>query len=195
MKLRRLLAGCATMAIVLSMAGTALAQVDFGQITAQASAEAGAIPQPVPYDDAAAKYQEYRDLAQPFIVPKLQLILGDKSENYYAQFDAVNVAQKNQMYSLCFGEYGVLDVQAKYFEIPHFFSDHVASTTYDENGGDFTLSSKPTGTGPALGSWLDANDKPFAMSLLEGVADITVRYTPTPSLSFNANMDFQNPTG
>ena len=48
------------------------------------------------------------------------------------------------MYSLRFGEYGLLDVQAKFFEIPHFFSDHVASTPYDENGGDFTLGWKPT---------------------------------------------------
>jgi MtrB/PioB family decaheme-associated outer membrane protein len=195
MNLKRLLAGCGTMALVLSMVSPAPAQVDFGQINAQGSVEAGAIAQPVPYDDAAAKYQEYRDLAQQFIVPKLQLILGDKAENYYAQFDAVNVAQKNQMYSLRFGAYGLLDVQAKFFEIPHFFSDHVASTPYDENGGSFTLSSKPTGTGAALHSWLEANDKPFDISLLEGVADINVRYTPTPSLSFSANMNFQNPTG
>ena len=127
MNLKRLFAGCGTMALVLSMLSPALAQVDLGQYTAQGSVEAGAIPQPVPYNDVA-KYQEYRDLAQQFIVPKLQLILGDKAENYYVQFDAVNVAQKNQMYSLRFGEYGLLDVQAKFFEIPHFFSDHVAST-------------------------------------------------------------------
>src|ERR1019366_726516 len=124
MNLKRLLAECGTMALVLSMVSPALAQVDLGKYTVQGSVEAGAIPQPVPYDDSAAKYQEYRDLAQQFIVPKLQLILGDKAEKYYVQFDAVNVAQKNQMYSLRFGEYGLLDVQAKFFEIPHFFSDH-----------------------------------------------------------------------
>jgi len=194
MNLKRLFAGYGTMALVLSMLSPALAQVDLGQYTAQGSVEAGAIAQPVPYDDAAAKYQEYRDLAQQFIVPKLQLILGDKAENYYVQFDAVNVAQKNQMYSLRFGEYGLLDVQAKFFEIPHFFSDHVASTAYDENGGNFTLSSKPASSAD-LHSWLEANDKPFDMSLLEGIADINVRYTPTPSLSFSANLDYQNPTG
>ena len=194
MNLKRLLAGYGTVALVLSMLSPALAQVDLGQYTAQGSVEAGAIPQPVPYDDVA-EYQEYRDLAQQFIAPKLQLILGDKAENYYVQFDAVNVGQKNQMYSLRFGEYGLLDVQVKFFEIPHFFSDGVASTPYDENGGSFTLSSKPTGTGAALHSWLEANGKPFDMSLLEGVADINVRYTPTPSLSFSANLDYQNPTG
>ncbi len=194
MNLKRLLAGFGTMALVLSMLSPAMAQVDFAQFTAQGSVEAGAIPQPVPYDNAA-EYQEYRDLAQQFIVPQLQLILGDKAENYYVQFDAINVAQKNQMYSLRFGKYGLLDVQAKFFEIPHDFSNDVASTPYNVEGGNFTLSSKPTGTGPALQSWLDANDKPFDMSLLEGVADINVRYTPTPSLTFSANMDYQNPTG
>jgi MtrB/PioB family decaheme-associated outer membrane protein len=193
MNLKRLLAGCGTMALVLLMLSPAMAQVDFAAFTAQGSVEAGAIPQPVPYNNIA-EYQQYRDLAQQFIVPKLQLLLGDKAENYYVQFDAVNVAQKNQMYSLRFGEYGLLDVQAKFFEIPHDFSNGVASTPYDENGGNFTLSSKPTP--PAtLHSWLEANDKPFDMSILEGVADINVRYTPTPSLTFSANMDYQNPTG
>ena len=197
MNLKRLLAGCGTMALVLLMLSPAMAQVDFAAFTAQGSVEAGAIPQPVPYNNIA-EYQQYRDLAQQFIVPKLQLLLGDKAENYYVQFDAVNVAQKNQMYSLRFGKYGLLDVQAKFFEIPHDFSNGVASTPYNEEGGTFSLSSKPcpTCTPPVtLHSWLESNDKPFDMSLLEGVADITVRYTPTPSLTFSANMDYQNPTG
>jgi hypothetical protein len=193
MNLNRLFAGSGTMALVLSMLSPALAQVDLGQYTAQGSVEAGAIPQPVPYNDVA-KYQEYRDLAQQFIVPRLQLLLGDKAEKYYVQFNAVNVAQKNQMYSLRFGEYGLLDVEAKFFEIPHFFSDGVASTAYNENGGNFTLASKPTSSA-GLSSSLQANDKPFDMSLLEGVADIKVRYTPTPSLTYSANMNFQNPSG
>jgi MtrB/PioB family decaheme-associated outer membrane protein len=192
MNLKRLLAGCGTMALVLSMVSPAVAQVDFGQFTAAGSVEAGAIPQPVPYNNVA-EYQQYRDLAQQLIVPQLQLILGDKAENYYVQFNAVNVAQKNQMYSLRFGEYGLLDVQAKFFEIPHAFSN-VASTPYDENGGNFTLSSKPTSAAD-LQPWLQKNDQPFDMSMLEGVADINVRYTPMPSLTFSANMNYQNPTG
>ena len=127
-------------------------------------------------------------------MPRLQLLLGDKAENYYVQFNAVNVAQKTEMYTLRFGEYGLLDVQMKWFEIPHFFSDGVASTPYDENGGNFTLSSKPT-SAANLPSWLQSNDKPFDLSLLEGVADIDVRYTPTPELTFSANLNYQNPTG
>ncbi len=194
MNLKRLFAGFGTIALVLLMVESAMAQVDLGNYTMQGSVQAGAIPQPVPYDEAPARYQEYRDLAQQFIVPHLQALLGDKEDKYYARFDAVNVAQKNQMYSLRFGKYGLLDVRVKYFEIPHFFSDHVASTPYDENGGDFTLSTKPTSE-KDLGPWLTDNKKYFDMSLLEGIADIDVRVTPTPSWTFSADLDYQNPTG
>ena len=194
MNLKRLFAGLGTIAMVLFVVSPAMAQVDLGQYTMQGSVQAGAIPQPVPYDEAPARYQEYRDLAQQFIVPHLQALLGDKEDKYYVRFDAVNVAQKNQMYSLRFGKYGLLDVQVKYFEIPHFFSDHVASTPYDENGGDFALSSKPTSISN-LGPWLTTNSKSFDMSLLEGIADVDIHYTPTPSLTFSANLNYQNPTG
>ncbi|HXR34622.1 MAG TPA: MtrB/PioB family outer membrane beta-barrel protein, partial [Candidatus Binataceae bacterium] len=111
-----------------------------------------------------------------------------------ARFDAVGASQKNQMYTLRFGEYGKLDVQAQWLEIPHFFSDGVASTPYRESGGDFTLSSKPASSA-ALPSWLQSNAKPFDMSLLEGIANVNVRYTPTPSWTFSANLNYQNPTG
>ncbi|MFZ0887959.1 MAG: MtrB/PioB family outer membrane beta-barrel protein [Candidatus Binataceae bacterium] len=193
MKLKWLSAGYGSMVLVLLMLTPVLAQVDLGPVTAEGTVEAGGITQPVPYNDVA-KYQEYRDLAQQLIVPQLRLLLGDKDENYYARFDATNVAQKNQMYTLRFGEYGLLDVQAQWLEIPHFFSDHVASTPYDENGGDFTLSSKPASSA-ALPSWLQSNDKPFDMSLLEGVANVLIRYTPAPEWTLSANMNFQNPTG
>ncbi len=200
MNLKRLFAGYGLMVPVLSMMLVVLmlapvsAQVDVGGITAEGTIEASGIAQPVPYNTDVAKFQEYRDLAQQLIVPQLRLLLGDKDGNYYARFDAVNASQKNQMYSLRFGEYGTLDVQAQWLEIPHFFSDGVASTPYRESGGDFTLSSKPASS-TKLASWLQSNAKPFDMSLLEGIANLNVRYTPTPSLTFSANMNYQNPTG
>lgn len=198
MNLKRLLAGYGTVALLLSTLSPALAQVDLGQYAAEGSVEAGGIPQPVPFNDSA-KYQEYRDLAQQLIVPQLKLLLGDKDENYYVQFDAINASQKNQMFMLRFGEYGLLDVQAQWVEIPHFFSDGVARTPYDESGGNFALPSRPTGfpsaTGTNVRAWVNSTAKPFDMSLLEGIANVNVRYTPTPYLTFSANMNYQNPTG
>ena len=193
MNLKWLFAGYGSMVLVLLMLAPVSAQVDVGPITAQGTIEAGGITEPVPYNDVA-KYQEYRDLAQQLIVPQLRLLLGDKDGDYYARFDAVNASQKNQMYTLRFGEYGKLDVQAQWLEIPHFFSDQVASTPYSESGGDFALSSKPASVA-GLASWLQSNAKPFDMSLLEGIANVNVRYTPAPSWTFSANMNYQNPTG
>ncbi len=200
MNLKWSLLGYSSIALLLLMQTSAAAQVDVGPLTAEGTVEAGAIPQPVPNTDVA-KYQEYRDLAQQFIVPQIRLLMGDKEENYYARFDAVNASQKNQMFTLRVGDYGKLDIQAQWLEIPHAFSNDVAQTPYNESGGDFTLSSrpaKPTTGAPAganVKSWLNSTAKPFDMSLLEGVANVLIRYTPTPSWTFNASLNYQNPTG
>jgi MtrB/PioB family decaheme-associated outer membrane protein len=103
------------------------------------------------------------------------------------------------MYKLRFGKYGLLDVQAEWFEIPHNFSTDLATTPYQESGGNFTLMSKPAPPPPAGGknikSWVEGTSHTFDLSLLEGIANLYVRYTPTPELTFNANMNYQNPTG
>jgi MtrB/PioB family decaheme-associated outer membrane protein len=200
MKIRLSILTLASLGFVLLMHFPVLAQVDLGDLgmTATGSIEAGGYAQPVPYNDVA-RFQEYRDLAQQIIVPQLRLLLNDKNEKYYVRVDAVNVGQTNEMYNLRFGDYGLLDVQAQWLEIPHFFSQDVASTPYHQDGGDFTLSSRPTGfpsaTGHNIRDWVNTNAKPFDMSLLEGVANVIVRYTPTPEWTFNANLNYQNPTG
>src|SRR5271154_1746466 len=96
-------------AIICVLGCPAFAQVTVGPVNATGSAEVGAYPQPVPYTDSA-KFQEYRDLAQQFIVPELHLLLGGAEQEYYANFDLIDVAQKNEMYDLRFGRYGMLQV-------------------------------------------------------------------------------------
>lgn len=198
MKPKWLLSGYGSIVLLLLVGTSATAQVDVGSWTAEGTVEAGAIPQSVPYNDVA-KYQEYRDLAQQFIVPQIRLLMGDKEENYYVRFDAVNVSQKNQMYTLRVGDYGKLDIQAQWLEIPHAFSNGVARTPYNESNGDFSLTSIPQKPPPANGgnvhNWLNSTAKPFDLSLLEGIANVNIRYTPTTSLTFNANLNYQNPTG
>ena len=65
------LLGYSSIALLLLMQTSAAAQVSVGPLTAEGTVEAGAIPQPVPNTDVA-KYQEYRDLAQQFIVPQIR---------------------------------------------------------------------------------------------------------------------------
>ena len=199
MKPKWLSLGYGSIVLLVLMRTPAAAQVEVGPLTAQGTVEAGAIPQQVPYN-GVAKYQEYRDLAQQFIVPQIRLLMGDKEENYYVRFDAVNASQKNQMFTLRVGDYGKLDIQAQWLEIPHAFTND-ALTPYNQSGGGFSLPSRPPAPTPGapagsnVQSWVNSTAKPFEMSLLEGVANVLITYTPTPSWTFNASLNYQNPTG
>src|SRR5690242_6441700 len=186
-KLKSVPVACLSIGMLLLVEGRAPAQVDLGQYgSVSGEIEAGAIPQPVPFNNVA-KYQEYRDLAQQIIVPQLRLLFGDKEQNYYARVDTLNIGQTNEMYKLRVGKYGLLDIQAEWFEIPHNFSDGIATTPYDQSGGDFTLNSKPSPPPPAAGrnirNWVESKSHTFDLSLLEGIANLNVRYTPTPELT------------
>lgn len=184
----------ACVALILFMASPLYAQVSYGPVTATGSVEGGAYPQTVP-DASSAKYQEYRDLAQQFIVPELKLVLGDKNnDQYFAKFDLINIGQKNGIYDLHFGEYGTLDVDAQWKEIPHYFSNGVARTPYLLNDGRFSLVNKPTSSA-GIESWVNANARPINLDMLEGVANLRISYTPIPYWTFSANYNFQNPTG
>lgn len=187
-----------SIALALLVTGSAYAQIDLGQTVISGSIEAGAYPQPVP-DTSIAKFREYRDLAQQIWVPELQLFLGGKEQEYYANFDMINVAQEDEMYNLRLGRYGLLDIQAQWFEIPHFFSDDVARSPYIRNGSTYTLLSRPgpgaDPTGAKFGTWLNQNARPIDLSMLEGVANLNIRYTPTPEWTLSASYNFQNPTG
>jgi MtrB/PioB family decaheme-associated outer membrane protein len=179
---------------------SAHAQVTLGNYTATGSVEAGAIPQPVPVT-SAARFQEYRDFAQQFIAPQLSLVLGDPKEDFTFEFNAINVAQKNEMYNLRFGDPGRLDVQVQWQEIPHAFSNDIARTPYQDNSGVLTLPSKPAPPAPGsapgsnIRTWLNSTARPIDLSLLEGIANLNIRYTPNDDWTYTAYFNYQNPTG
>jgi MtrB/PioB family decaheme-associated outer membrane protein len=180
--------------------GSAGAQVDIADYTATGSAEAGAFLQPVPATNVA-KFREYQDLAQQIIAPELKLLLHDKQDRVFADFHALNVGQTNELYDLHFGDYGLLDIDAQWQEIPHFLSDDIAQSPYQQNGGVFTLPSIPkapaagASPGPNINSWLNSTARPLSLSLLEGIANLNIRYTPTPKWTYSAYFNFQNQSG
>ena len=177
-----------------------IAQVDISKYTATGSAEVGAFLQPVPATNVA-KFREYQDLAQQIIAPELKFLLHDKEDRTFVDFHALNVGQTNELYDLHLGEYGLLDIDAQWQEIPHFLSDDIAKSPYQQNGGNFTLPSKPaapapgTPVGPNISSWLNSTARPLSLSLLEGIANLNIRYTPTPNWTYSAYFNFQNPSG
>ena len=176
------------------------AQVNIGNYTASGSAEAGGFLQPVP-DTNVARFREYQDLAQQIIAPELKLLLHDNEDRFFADFHALNVAQTNELYDLHFGDYGSLDIDAQWQEIPHFLSDDIAKSPYEQNGGTFTLPSTPkppeAGAPPGsnISSWLNSTAHPLSLSLLEGIANLTIRYTPSPELTYSAYFNFLNQSG
>ncbi|MGH7814409.1 MAG: MtrB/PioB family outer membrane beta-barrel protein [Candidatus Binataceae bacterium] len=188
------------MTILVLMPQTAAAQVNLGNYTATGSAEAGGFPQPVP-DTNNAKFREYQDLAQQIVAPELKLLLHDKNDTVFAEFRALNVGQTNELYDLHFGEYGLLDIDAQWQEIPHFLSDGVAQTPYEQNGGNFTLPSRPEAPsggsppGSNIESWANSTAHPLSLSLLEGIANLNIRYTPTPEWTYSAYFNFLNQSG
>src|ERR1700689_3013112 len=175
------------------------AQTSLGAVSMQGSASVGVFPGSGPATNVA-KYREYSDLAQQVIAPELHLLLGDKSDDrVFADFHAYNLGQNNQMYNLHAGVYGLLDIQIQYLDMPHYLSDDVGSIAFSQNGGNFTLSSHPappTGGEPPgknIGTWVNAVANPTAMSLLNGVANLNIRYTPDPHWTYTAQLSFQNP--
>jgi MtrB/PioB family decaheme-associated outer membrane protein len=197
---RRSLPLCPALIVVMLAAGRVEAQVDIGNYTATGSAEAGAFVQPVPGTNVA-KFREYQDFAQQVIAPELKLLLNDKQDQVFADFHALNVAQTNELYDLHMGSYGLLDIDAQWQEIPHFLSDDIAQSPYSSDGGNFTLPSIPAKpasgvtSGTNVESWVNSTAHPLSLSLLAGVANLTVRYTPQPNWTYSVNFNFQNPSG
>jgi putative beta-barrel porin MtrB/PioB len=200
--IRKLLGSLVLAALLLAgvPAPPADAQMTFGSLSVQGSAAVGVYPQPVP-DTNVAKYREYTDLAQQVIAPELKFLVGDNQDDrIFANFRSYNLGQTNQMYNLHAGVYGLLDIQAQYFDIPHYLSDDVGATPYDQDQGNFTLSSHPAPptpgqpTGKNIGIWVNHTAEPVALSVLEGVANLNVRYTPDPHWTYNAYFNFQDPS-
>jgi len=177
------------------------AQMTLGSLSVHGAAAVGVYPQPVPNTNVA-KYREYTDLAQQVIAPELRVLVGDdKDDRVFANFNSYNLGQTNQMYNLHAGVYGLLDIQAQYLDIPHYLSDDVGASPFGQDRGNFTLSSHPAPptpgqpTGKNIGTWVNNTAEPVALSLLEGVANLNVRYTPDPHWTYNAYFNFQNPSG
>jgi MtrB/PioB family decaheme-associated outer membrane protein len=191
-RIRNLFAVSLSFALFFLLASSAWAQIDVGDFTISGSGEIGGLPRSKSGKDA--KFEEYRDIPESVIVPELQLMIGGKKEDFYLNFDAGKVGRDDQNYSLRFGRYGLLDVQFEWDQIPHRFNVDTARTPYFMNDGTYTLPSRPTGpyTGTTCGinnvcNWLGATDHPVDLSLLDKIARLKLRYTPSPGWTFTGS--------
>jgi hypothetical protein len=122
-----------------------LGQWDVGNYTLTGEAEVGGLPRSL--SGHKTKFEEYRDVPETVVVPELKLNIESKKNDYYLNFDAVNVGRDDQNYRLRVGRYGLLDVEFEWDQIPHLFNTDTAATPFRSKDGTFTLSSKPSTAG------------------------------------------------
>ena len=101
------------------------AQVDVGDLTISGSAEVGGLPRTFKGDKAW--FEQYRDIPESVIVPQLQLLIGGKKEEYYLNYNAVEVGRHDQGYNLRVGRYGLVDMEFSWDQIlqPRYGTDSV----------------------------------------------------------------------
>ena len=191
MKQRRICFVCSTALILFLflILSPAWGQIDVGDYTISGGGEIGGLPRNFKGDKAW--FEEYRDIPESVIVPQLQLMIGGKKEDYYLYVDTYKTGLNDQSYTLRVGRYGLLDMELKWDQIPHWFDNKFARTPYTERDGVFTLSSKPTATTATtncdtspLCQWLNANAQSINLNLYNGVGRVNVRWTPTPGWTF-----------
>ncbi len=197
---RKLFAGSLSFALIFLLASTTWAQIDVGDFTISGAGEIGGLPRT--FSGSKSTFEEYRDVPETVIVPELQLMIGGKKEDFYVNFDGLKPGREDQYYGLRFGRYGLLDVQFEWDQIPHLYDVQTARTPYNMNGGNYTLSSRPTapytgnnGGDPCSPSnantnnvcqWLLSTEHKVNLSLLDKIARLKVRYTPSPGWTFTS---------
>ena len=180
-----------SLALVFLSASRTWAEIDVGDYTISGSAEVDGLPRGFQGDKS--RFELYRNVPESVVVPQLQLMLGGKKQDYYLNFDALNVGRDDQNYRLRFGRYGLLDVEFEWDQIPHVFNIDNARTPYVMNGGTYKLrnratvpdiSSNDTTLANPFNMWANDNARPVDLDMLNKIGKISIRYTPTPGWTF-----------
>ncbi len=105
---------------------------------ASVSGEGSVIVKAVDGENESSKFMEYRDLPDG-VTGSLNLFLR-KSDTYFLEFNAKNIALDDQYFKLSTGRYGLFTIDASYNKIPHRFA-YDAKTIYNGIGtGSLSLS-------------------------------------------------------
>ena len=178
----------------LSMIAPSRAQINLGDYTISGSGEVGGMFSH--RSGNVTKLEEYRDLPETLVVPQLELFLDSKKNDFYLEMGTLKTGLNDQSYRLRAGRYGLLDLEFVWDQIPHLFNVDSARTPYNMDDGNYTLSSKPSGTtGANMRDWVNANARPVDLKLYNGLAKFNLRYTPTPGWTFTGSYGSQNTAG
>ena len=73
-----------------------------------------------------ARFEEYRDIPESIIVPQLQLMMGEKKK--------ITISMLTSLRPDWHEQYGILDMEFKWDQIPHWFDADHARTPYGVEG-------------------------------------------------------------
>jgi MtrB/PioB family decaheme-associated outer membrane protein len=190
------------LALVLVSASRTRAEFDVGNFTLSGSAEVDGLPRS--FQGGKSRFQLYRDVPESVVVPQLELFIDSKKNDFYLNFDSLNVGRDDQNYRLRFGRYGLVDLEFEWDQIPHTFNIDNARTPYVMRGGTYTLPVRPTATDISssvttlanpFNIWANNNAGPVDLDLLNKIGKISIRYTPNPGLTFTGKYWAQNTEG
>ena len=189
-------------ALVFVSASRTWAELDVGDYTISGSAEVDGLPRG--FQGGRSRFELYRDVPESVVVPQLQLLIGGKKQDFYLDFDSLNVGRRDQNYRLRFGRYGLLNIELEWDQIPHTFNIDNARTPYVMRGGTYTLPVRPTVADISsnlttlanpFNIWANANARPVDLDMLYKIGKISIRYTPNPGWTFTGKYWAQDTEG
>src|SRR3972149_11034411 len=87
-----------SLAFLLSFAAVGRTELDVGNYTIRGEAEVGGLPRS--FSGQRSKFEEYRDLPESVIVPRLALKVDSKKNDYYLEWDATKPGRDDQNFRM-----------------------------------------------------------------------------------------------
>ena len=169
----------------LGVAGSASAQTKVMGLNAEGSVEAGGIwyLTDEPGNKERAKFEEYRDMSQGFLLEGLKLRLFTDNEGYSTELAGSKWGRHDQEFSLRTGRTGLWQFEIDWDQLRHVFATNARTLMHQTTRGNWHI--------PRINSLSDFNGQATSRELYDvsvqwytGRLNFTV--TPTPDMELSA---------
>ena len=147
-----------------------------------------------------AKFEEYGETPEGFVLKKLYLEYGTNDGRQYAQFLGTDIFQNDRNLYLEVMQPGLVYVAVEWDETPHLLS--TSSRTLHTGAGTSTLTvddgvqtALAAAAPAARGAIIEANLRPVTLEVNRETGKFGVRYTPTDEWDIQFNYSHEDKTG
>jgi MtrB/PioB family decaheme-associated outer membrane protein len=136
-----------------------------------------------------SKFEEYRDIPESAVLPDGRLHLDNPRYNYFVDVYAEDVAQEDQRYTVRFGQAGRYDVEFRWDEIPHEFSNTGRTLETQPDPGVYAIANdiqRELQADPSLLAGFLAAAHSVGLRLRQDTGQFRFRYSPMPEWEFHA---------